>query len=63
MNKSRAIAAASSTLLASAVACRPVIAIGWTEFGIIVVLLMLLFGPLVIRLIRRISGDRDNPPE
>jgi hypothetical protein len=36
-------------------ACRPVIAIGWPEFIILVVLIVVLMGPLMFRLYRFID--------
>lgn len=45
----------SSILLASLMACRPIIAIGWTEIIIIVILVAILMGPLLFRLYRFID--------
>jgi hypothetical protein len=39
-------------MLLSLLACRPVIAIGWPEFTILVVLIAILLGPLLFRLYR-----------
>jgi len=50
--------AGMTTLLLSLLACRPIIAIGWTEIIIIVVLVIVLMGPLLFRIYRFI--DRIN---
>jgi len=42
-----------SILLLSALACRPVITIGWQEIGILVLLLLVLLGPPLYRLFKR----------
>jgi hypothetical protein len=42
----------STLLLTSLLACRPIIAIGWTEIIIIMVLIVVLLGPLLFRLYR-----------
>jgi len=53
------------TLLLSTLACRPVIAIGWPEFLILVGLIAFLFWPLFVRVYRildklsRTSQDDD----
>jgi len=53
------------TLLLSMLACRPVIAIGWPEFLILVGLIAFLFWPLFVRVYRildklsRTSQDDD----
>jgi hypothetical protein len=39
-------------MLLGLLACRPVIAIGWPEFTILVVLIAILLGPLLFRLYR-----------
>jgi len=39
-------------LLLGLLACRPVIAIGWPEFTILVLLIAVLLGPLMFRLYR-----------
>jgi len=36
-------------------ACRPVIAIGWNEFLILSILIMVLLGPPLYKLIRRVE--------
>jgi membrane protein implicated in regulation of membrane protease activity len=40
------------TLWIAAIACRPIIAIGWTELIIIFILIAVLLGPLLFRLYR-----------
>jgi hypothetical protein len=42
-------------LLLSLLSCRPIIAIGWTEIVIIVVLVAVLLGPLLFRIYRFID--------
>jgi hypothetical protein len=42
-------------LLFSLLSCRPIIAIGWTEIIIIVVLVAVLLGPLLFRIYRFID--------
>jgi hypothetical protein len=42
-------------LLFSLMSCRPIIAIGWTEIVIIVVLVAILMGPLLFRIYRFID--------
>lgn len=41
-----------ASLVAASVACRPVLTIGWTELAIIVIILVVLFAPLLLRLVR-----------
>jgi hypothetical protein len=41
----------ASLIIASA-ACRPIVTIGWTELAIIAIILILLFTPLLLRLVR-----------
>jgi hypothetical protein len=45
-------------LLAGILACRPVIAIGWDEFLILVVIIGVLFGPLLFRFYRAFNKIR-----
>jgi hypothetical protein len=47
-----------SALIFSLLACRPIIAIGWTEIIIIFVLVAILLGPLMFRLYRFIDKVR-----
>jgi fatty acid desaturase len=47
-----------TVLLLSLLACRPVIAIGWPELVIIVVLVAVLMGPLMFRLYRFLDKVR-----
>jgi hypothetical protein len=42
-------------LLFSLMSCRPIIAIGWTEIIIIIVLVAILMGPLLFRIYRFID--------
>lgn len=51
----RRILLSSTTLLLSLLACRPIIAIGWTELIIIIVLVTVLLGPLMYRIYRFID--------
>ncbi|MGB8984373.1 MAG: hypothetical protein WCC12_21075 [Anaerolineales bacterium] len=44
-----------SALLLVTLACRPVIAIGWSEFLFALVLFAVLLGPPLFRLIRRVE--------
>jgi hypothetical protein len=43
------------TFLLAALACRPVIAIGWPEFLILVVVILFLFWPLLARIYRTLD--------
>jgi hypothetical protein len=45
-------------LLLSLLSCRPIIAIGWTEILIIIVLVAILLGPLMFRLYRFLDKVR-----
>jgi hypothetical protein len=47
-----------ASLLLAALACRPVIAIGWSEFLILVVLITVLLGPLILRIYRSLETLR-----
>jgi len=47
-----------SVLLLSALACRPVIAVGWEEFLFLFIVIGLLLGPPLYRFIRRIDDFR-----
>jgi hypothetical protein len=44
-----------SVLLLSALACEPVIAIGWREIFIVLGLIVFLLGPPIYRFIRRVE--------
>ena len=44
-----------SALILSTLACRPVLAVSWNEFLIIGVLFLVLLGPPLYRLIRRVE--------
>jgi hypothetical protein len=48
----------ASALGLGALACRPVLAIGWGEFFILVFVVVLLIGPPVYRLMRRLNFDK-----
>jgi hypothetical protein len=48
----------SSALLFSILACRPVLAIGWGEFLILLVLIAILIGPPIYRALQRIENSR-----
>lgn len=45
-------------LLATTLACRPVFAIGWTELAIIAVIILVLFAPLLFRLFRFLTREK-----
>jgi hypothetical protein len=49
-----------SSLLFSALACEPVIAIGWKEIFFVFILLAFLFGPPMYRFIRRLEKFREH---
>jgi ABC-type transport system involved in cytochrome bd biosynthesis fused ATPase/permease subunit len=49
----------SGIILLSVCACRPVITIGWQEIAFVAVLLVLLLGPPIYRLIRRLAEFQD----
>jgi len=46
-------------LLLGALACRPVIAIGWPEFLILVLVILFLFWPLLARIYRALDKIKD----
>jgi hypothetical protein len=52
MEKHFSILLGITVLLAAAVACRPIIAIGWPELILLTVLIVVLLGPLLFRLYR-----------
>jgi hypothetical protein len=52
-----------SALMLTALACEPVIAIGWRELFIVFVLMAFLFGRPVYRFIRRIEVHREQKQE
>ena len=58
MYKTDSISFSLIFLFLSLLACRPIIAIGWTEIIIILVLVAVLMGPLLFRIYRFI--DRIN---
>jgi Flp pilus assembly protein TadB len=47
-----------ASLLLAALACRPVFAIGWSEFLILVALIAVLLGPLLLRIYRTLETLR-----
>ena len=49
---------AGFVLLSSMLACRPVLAIGWGEFLILVVVVVVLIGPPIYRLMQRMNTRR-----
>ena len=49
----------ASALGLGALACRPVLAIGWGEFFILIFVIALLVGPPVYRLLRRLEKSRE----
>ena len=48
----------SLILLSSLLACRPVLAIGWGEFLILMIAVVVLIGPPVYRYFRRLENSR-----
>jgi hypothetical protein len=48
-----------SALLLVTLACRPVITVGWGEFLIFAVLVVLLIGPPVYRFLRKLEKSRE----
>lgn len=55
MNSKSKIYITLAVLISSLLACRPIIAIGWTEIIIIVVLILVLLGPFLFRVYRFID--------
>ncbi|HSG44823.1 MAG TPA: hypothetical protein VLA72_16880 [Anaerolineales bacterium] len=45
-------------LTLSTLACRPILTIGWGEFLIVTVVIVVLIGPPVYRFIRRLESSR-----
>jgi hypothetical protein len=58
MKDKRFAAFVVASLLLAALACRPVFAIGWSEFLILVVLIAVLLGPLLLRIYRTLETLR-----
>ena len=59
---------ASGLLLLSILACRPVITVGWQEIGILLVLFLVIAGPVLFRLYKRVNEfqnwkNREDKPE
>jgi hypothetical protein len=55
MSKTKSTVLSLIVLFLSLISCRPIIAIGWTEIIIIVVLIAILLGPLLFRVYRFID--------
>lgn len=51
---------ALASLLAGALACRPVLAIGWGEFVVLSLLIVILLAPLLSRLYRYLAHLQDS---
>ena len=60
MKRSSALLLGITSLMASGLACRPVLAIGWTELAIILVISLITFGPLLFRLVRFFKRDDES---
>ena len=52
-----------SLIVLSMVSCRPVLAIGWGEFLILVIAVVVLIGPPVYRFFRRLENSRRKKEE
>jgi 1,4-dihydroxy-2-naphthoate octaprenyltransferase len=61
VKKISALSASVGALMLSSMACRPVIAIGWTELAIIIGIIFLLFAPFLLRLFRFFTRNQDAP--
>jgi hypothetical protein len=48
-----------SSLLIAAIACRPVVAIGYQELAILILIAVVLLGPLLFRIYRVVQRIRD----
>jgi len=55
MPKTKSVSLSLVVVFLSLLSCRPIIAIGWTEIIIIVVLVAILLGPLLFRIYRFID--------
>ena len=55
MPKTKSVSLSLIVVFLSLLSCRPIIAIGWTEIIIIVVLVAILLGPLLFRIYRFID--------
>lgn len=55
----RGMYAGLSALTVGALACQPVLAIGWREGALIFLLVLLLIGPPVYRFLRRLEKARE----
>lgn len=58
MFRTRAKAFSLTIQFLSLLACRPVFAIGWTELIILVVIILILFGPFLLKVYRAIDKVR-----
>lgn len=54
----KVIWAGLSALMLGTIACQPVLAIGWREGVLILLLILLLIGPPVYRFLRRLENHR-----
>jgi len=59
MDEKRIFSLIGISLVVSLAACRPVLAIGWGEIAIILVLVLLLVGPMLWRVFRFITRSRE----
>ncbi len=50
----------AAIMLTASMACRPVIAIGWTELAIIFVIIIVLFAPVLFRLFRFFTRNEES---
>jgi hypothetical protein len=48
-----------TALVFSTLACRPIITIGWSEIGILLMIFLVLLGPPLFRLYQRFNDFRD----
>ena len=55
---SKKLLAGFVALLLSITACEPVIAVGWREVFFVFLLIVILFGPMLYRFVRRIDNFR-----
>lgn len=51
----RSIIGATAGLLVSSLACRPVIAVGWSEMVILAIIVAIVISPLVFRILRLLA--------
>ena len=55
---SRIFFVSCSAIFIALISCRPVFAIGWTELLILAVIIMILFGPFLLRVYRAFEKGR-----